>query len=306
MRRGSDRSKGLDPVNSVPEELRWRSVHCTGRQAHKATPERRKSQRHRGSLRRPCKQLKEGEEGKAREKGKAHTTERRAPKSSTESRKGLLQQAPQETGRRQQKQKDRGSTGKRERGHLAKGGHNKGQKRQRAGSRRGDQPERGRVHRAVQKDADEPGYYACVVSQPEPGILESEVKRALGSTAGNKASGGRLNSRVRANNSSRVIQNLKRMTPSRCCIQYVSKSGRPSSGHRTGKGQSSSQFPRRVVLKTVPTIGQSHSSPMLVWSCFKFCMLGFSIMQTKNFHMSDLVLEREEEPEIKLPTFPGS
>ena len=30
--------------------------------------------------------------------------------------------------------------------------------------------------------------------------------------------------------------------PSRCCIQYVSKSGRPSSGHRIGKGQSSSQF----------------------------------------------------------------
>ena len=25
------------------------------------------------------------------------------------------------------------------------------------------------------------------------------------------------------------------MMPSRCCIQYVSKSGRPSSGHRTGK-----------------------------------------------------------------------
>ena len=31
--------------------------------------------------------------------------------------------------------------------------------------------------------------------------------------------------------------------------QYVSKSGRASSGHRTGKGQSSSQSPRRVVLK---------------------------------------------------------
>ena len=39
------------------------------------------------------------------------------------------------------------------------------------------------------------------------------------------------------------------MMPSRCYIKYVSKSGRPSSGHRTGKGQSSSQFPRRVVTK---------------------------------------------------------
>ena len=35
--------------------------------------------------------------------------------------------------------------------------------------------------------------------------------------------------------------------PSRFYIHYVRKSGRPSSGHRTEKGQSSSQFPRRVV-----------------------------------------------------------
>ena len=44
----------------------------------------------------------------------------------------------------------------------------------------------------------------------------------------------------------------------------VSKSGRPSSGHRTGKGQFFSQFPRRVVPKNVLTIQQLHSSPMLV------------------------------------------
>ena len=42
--------------------------------------------------------------------------------------------------------------------------------------------------------------------------------------------------------------------PSMFCIQYVSKSGRPSSGHKTGKGQFSSQFPRRVVSKNVLTI----------------------------------------------------
>ena len=38
----------------------------------------------------------------------------------------------------------------------------------------------------------------------------------------------------------------------KCCTQYVSKFGKLSSGHRTGKGQSS-QFPRRAVLKNVPT-----------------------------------------------------
>ena len=37
--------------------------------------------------------------------------------------------------------------------------------------------------------------------------------------------------------------------PSRCCSQYVYKSERPSSGHRTGKGQFSSQFLRRGELK---------------------------------------------------------
>ena len=61
-------------------------------------------------------------------------------------------------------------------------------------------------------------------------------------------------------------------------IQYVSKSGRLRSGHRTGKGQFSSQFPRRKVLKNVLPFGQLHSSPMLVRSCLKSCMLHFSIM----------------------------
>ena len=94
--------------------------------------------------------------------------------------------------------------------------------------------------------------------------------------------------------------------PSRCCVHYVNKFGRPSSGRRIGIGQSSSQFPRRVVLKNALTIRQLHSSPMLVRECLKSLMLGFSIMRTKNFQMSNLDLEKEEEPEIKLPTFTGS
>ena len=57
----------------------------------------------------------------------------------------------------------------------------------------------------------------------------------------------------------------------------MSKSGRPSSGHRTGKSQPSSQFPRRVVLKNVLTIVQFHSFPTLVRSCLKPCKLGFSM-----------------------------
>ena len=97
----------------------------------------------------------------------------------------------------------------------------------------------------------------------------------------------------------------QKMMLSKCCTQYFRKCGRPCSGHRTGKGQSLSQFPGRVVLKNVPTIGRLHLSPMLVRSCLKSCMLGFSIRQTQNFQMSKLGLEKDEEPEIKLTTFAG-
>ena len=93
--------------------------------------------------------------------------------------------------------------------------------------------------------------------------------------------------------------------PSRFYIQRVSKSGRPSSGDRTEKSHSSSQFPRRVVPKNALTVRQLHLFPMLVRSCLKSFMLGFSIMGTKNFQMSKMGFEKEEELEIKLPTFAG-
>ena len=89
------------------------------------------------------------------------------------------------------------------------------------------------------------------------------------------------------------------------CIHYVSKVGRTSNDHSARKGQSSSHFPSRVVAKNVLTVGQLYSSPVLVRLCLKCCMLGFSIMQTKKFQMSKLDLEKEEELEIKLPTFTG-
>ena len=60
-----------------------------------------------------------------------------------------------------------------------------------------------------------------------------------------------------------------------------------------------------VVPMNVLAIGQLHSSPMLVRSCLKACILGFSIIQTKNFQISKLGLEKEEELVIKLPTFAG-
>ena len=50
---------------------------------------------------------------------------------------------------------------------------------------------------------------------------------------------------------------------------------------------------------------QGSNTGLLLQAEKKFCLLGFSIMQTKNFQLSKLDLEKEEEPEIKLPTFAG-
>ena len=115
-----------------------------------------------------------------------------------------------------------------------------------------------RIHgRTVsKKNLNEPDYYDGVVSHPESDFLESEVKWALGSTSVNKASGCdgipvELFKTLK-DDAIKVLHSI---------FQQVWKT---SSGHRTGKGQSSSQFPRRVVLKNMLTAGQLHSSPMLM------------------------------------------
>ena len=64
--------------------------------------------------------------------------------------------------------------------------------------------------------------------------------------------------------------------PLKCCTHYVSKFGKPSSGHKTGKGQSSSQFPRRAALKNAQTTRQLPSPPMLVRLRSNPFKLGFS------------------------------
>ena len=86
----------------------------------------------------------------------------------------------------------------------------------------------------------------------------------------------------------------------KCCTQYVSKFGKLSSSHRTGKGQSSSQFPRRAGPKIVQNIRQLHSLPMLPRLRSKSFNLGFSSMWTKNFQMYKLDLEKAEKPQINL------
>ena len=84
----------------------------------------------------------------------------------------------------------------------------------------------------------------------------------------------------------------------KCCTHYASKFGKLSSGHRTGKGQFSFQSQRKTMPKNAQTTAQL--------KCSKFSKPGFSNMWTMNFQMFKLVLEKAEEPEIKLPTSAGS
>ena len=149
------------------------------------------------------------------------------------------------------------------------------------------------------KDPDELYDSSGVVSHPEPNILECEVNWALGSTAINKASGCdgipvELFKTLK-DDAIKVLHSI--------CQQIWKTQQWPQDWKRS----SSSQFSRSVVLKNVLTIGQLHSSPMLVRSCSKSTRLSnFTIMWTKNFQMSKLGLEKAEEPEIKLPTFAES
>ena len=88
------------------------------------------------------------------------------------------------------------------------------------------------------------------------------------------------------------------------CTQYASKFGKLSSGHRTGKDQSSLNSQRKAKeCSNYPTIALiSHASKVM----FKFTMPCVSNMWIVNFQMFKLLLEKAEEPEIKLPTFAGS
>ena len=69
-----------------------------------------------------------------------------------------------------------------------------------------------------------------MVSNPEPDILECEVKWVLGSITANKASGG-------DGTLAELFQILKDDAVTKCCTQYASKFEKFSNGNRTGKYQ---------------------------------------------------------------------
>ena len=84
--------------------------------------------------------------------------------------------------------------------------------------------------------------------------------------------------------------------------QYVSKFGKLSSGHRTGKGQFSFQSQRKAMPKTVQTTAHLNLFLMLLRVCLQPFKQGFSSTKNENFQMYKLYLENAEEQEIKLPT----
>ena len=106
------------------------------------------------------------------------------------------------------------------------------------------------------KDLHDPDNHNDVITHLEPDILQCEVKWALGSITTNKASGG-------DGIPVELFQILKDDAVT-VLFQYVSKFGKLSSGHRTGKGQFSSQSQRKAMPKNTQTTAQLHSSHTLV------------------------------------------
>ena len=107
-------------------------------------------------------------------------------------------------------------------------------------------------------------------------------------------------------NSSWTTSNPERWCCESAALNMPAKFGKLSSGHRTGKGQFSFQSQRKTMPKNAQTTTQLHSSHTLVKCCSKFSKPGFSNMWTVNFQMFKLVLEKTEDPELKLPTSAGS
>ena len=95
------------------------------------------------------------------------------------------------------------------------------------------------------------------------------------------------------------------MMLSKCCTQYASKFGKLSSGHRTGKGQFSSQSQRKAMPKNAQTTAQLHSSSHASKVMLK--ILQARLQQYMNRELPDVQAGfKAEEPEIKLPTSAGS
>ena len=106
------------------------------------------------------------------------------------------------------------------------------------------------------KGLHDPDKHNGMITQLEPDILECEIKWALGSISMNKTSGG-------DGIPVELFQILKDDAV-KVLHSIVSKFGKLSSDHRTGKDQFSLQSQRKVMPKNAHTTTQLHSFHMLV------------------------------------------
>ena len=92
----------------------------------------------------------------------------------------------------------------------------------------------------------------------------------------------------------------------KCCTQYARKFGKFSSGHRTGKGQFSFQSQRKAIPKNAQATTQLHSSHNASKVMLKILQARLQQYVSQELPDFKLVLEKAEEPEIKLPISAGS
>ena len=137
-----------------------------------------------------------------------------------------------------------------------------------------------------------------VIPHLEPDILECKVKWTLGSITTNKASGG---DGIPVELFQILKDNAVKVLHSIC--QHIWKT---QQWPQDWKGSVFIPIPKKGNVKdcsnycTIALI--SHASKV----CSKFSKPGFSNTWTVNSHIFKLVLEKAEEPEIKLPTSAGS
>ena len=112
------------------------------------------------------------------------------------------------------------------------------------------------IEELCKKDLHDPDNHNDVITHLEPDILESEVKWTIGRITKNKASG--------VDGITAELFQILKDDAVKCCTQCVSKFGKLSSGHRTGRDQFSFQSQRKAMPKNVQTTTQVHSSHTLV------------------------------------------
>ena len=84
----------------------------------------------------------------------------------------------------------------------------------------------------------------------------------------------------------------------KCCIQYASKFGKLSSGHRTGKGQLSFQSQRKAMPKNVQTTAQLHPFHMLAQQCSQSFKLDSTVGEPRTSQCTNWIQKRQRNQRL--------